>query len=214
MKNNRIQFVCLVTALLYTFSFACQAAQSPAEELRSYLRPIKTIKANFAQSVVGSKNKVLQTASGSMEFKQPNLFRWQIEQPDPTLIVTDGKTLWNYDEGLSQVVVQKYDNSDLVTPVSFLFDEVENINKKFTISKIQNSKSPTKCFKLVPKVENSNFVSVEVCFMQDQINELRLADHLSQVSTFRFSQVINNPKIELARFKFTAPAGVDVVGEE
>ena len=145
-----------------------------------------------------------------MEFKRPNLFRWQIENPDPTLIVTDGKKMWNYDAELEQVTVQNFRSNSEVSPISFLFDDVEQLNRNFNIIKVTTAKAT---FKLTPKQENSSFVSVELSFEQNSIKDLRLLDHLGQTSLFNFTQVQNNPKIANNRFTFVPPFGVDVIGE-
>ncbi len=111
-------------------------------------------------------------------------------------------------------MVQNYKASDVVSPVSFLFDDINKLQKDFVIETFADKNSSYKCFKLTPVAENPNFTSVEVCFAQANIAELRLHDHLAQVSTFTFSKVKNNKQIILSRFKFVAPSGVDVIGEE
>ena len=212
--KNKLNIAWLLAPAFIAMSLHAVASTTPLQELHKLLQPIKTMQANFKQTVVGARNKVIQQASGSMQFQQPNLFRWQIDQPDPNLIVTDGKKLWNYDESLEQVVVQNYKTSDVVSPVSFLFDGVDQLNKDFSIVNLADKNKAYKCFKLTPIEENPNFTSVEVCFAKANIAELRLHDHLAQVSTFTFAQVKNNQQIAAAQFKFSAPAGVDVIGEE
>lgn len=210
-----------IITLLFCTLLTCSSvitAQEPAaiSALQDLLKPITTIKSAFNQTVYSEKNKVLQKSSGSMEFKRPNLFRWQIDLPESSLVVTDGKKLWNYDADLEQVTVQAFTASNEISPISFLFDDVEQLNKDFTIVIITAKGSPCvaqaqQCFKLTPKQENANFSSVEIGFTQGQIKVLRLLDHLGQTSVFDFNQVQNNPKIANARFTFTPPAGVDVI---
>lgn len=181
---------------------------TPAQDLERVLTAVSTLKADFQQTVYSDKQKLVQQASGNMEFKRPDMFRWQILQPDKSLVVTDGNKLWNYDVDLEQVTVQPFTQSKEVSPVSFLFDDINELQTKFTI---QNSKAD--CYKLTPKQSGGGFVNVEVCFKQANIKSLQLLDHLGQTSKFEFSHVQNNPKIATERFMFTPPAGVDVIGE-
>lgn len=204
-KLKWLGYSCIVMASMTTIVQA-----SPLNELQDLLKPIITIKANFTQTVLNKQSKIVQKASGNMEFKRPNLFRWQIDKPDPTLIVTDGKKMWNYDIELEQVTVQNFRSNTEVSPISFLFDDVEQLDRDFNIVKVSTARST---FKLTPKQENSSFISVELNFEQNNIKDLRLLDHLGQTSQFNFTQVQNNPKIANTRFTFVPPVGVDVIGE-
>lgn len=193
----------LVVGLLLTINNLAFAM--PIDELESLLQPIKTLKANFKQTVLSEKNKVLQTATGTMEFKRPNSFRWQINPPDENLVVTNGEKLWSYDAELEQVTVQKFTASKEISPISFLFDDIDKLNKDFMVDKLSQH-----AFKLTPRRENASFISVEVDFSNQQIKTLRLFDQLGQTSVFNFENVQKNLDIADNRFKFIPPAGVDV----
>lgn len=184
------------------------AYAEPTTQLQTLLVKINTMQASFTQTVFSENNKILQTYNGSMEFKKPNLFRWEVAKPDASLLVTDGKKLWNYDVDLEQVTVQPYTTDREITPLSFVLEDGTQLNKNFTVEQMPNS-----CFKLTPKQETQNFINVAVCFNNSLIKSLTIVDHLGQNSVFEFSQVKNNLKIADQRFSFTPPAGVDVVGE-
>src|SRR5690606_10701316 len=71
-----------------------------------------TLEADFKQvneiSSLGRK----KTSSGILWLKRPDKFRWQTNEPDPNLLVSDGKQFWFYtppfDEGENgQVIVRK-----------------------------------------------------------------------------------------------------------
>lgn len=194
---------------LFVVSGAAFAQSTPISELQSLLAPIKSMKANFKQTVYNENKVEIQSASGNMEYKKPNMFRWQIEKPDASLLVTNGQKLWNYDVGLEQVTVQKYTADKQVTPVSFILDDASKISVNFVVSKPVAS-----CYKLDPKQDNPNFVNVVVCFNSKLISLVRVVDHLGQTSVFDFSNMQNNPQIANSRFNFTPPAGVDVMGDE
>jgi outer membrane lipoprotein carrier protein len=209
----------IIIAISLMASCCVMAESAPVDELQKLLMPTKTLKAQFKQTVFSEREKVLQRSSGNLEFKRPNLFRWQVDAPDKNLVVTNGKKLWNYDVDLEQVTVQAFKASNEVSPVSFLFDDVQKLNHDFTIVKITQKdsacfKHATKCFSLTPKAENASFVKVEVGFAKEEITVLRLLDHLGQTSVFEFSKVTTNFKIPDANFNFKAPAGVDVIGEQ
>lgn len=201
-----VTFCCLAIAGIYSSCIFAQAAAD--QELQTRLGKINTMQAHFTQNVYSEKNKLLQSYAGTMEFKKPNLFRWEVKTPDESLLVTDGKKLWNYDVALEQVTVQKYTPDQEITPLSFVLDSTHNLTKNFSVEQLPNS-----CFKLTPKQENQNFVNVAVCFKDTQIASLNILDHLGQNSKFEFSQVKNNGNIADQKFSFKPPAGVDIVGE-
>lgn len=166
------------------------------------------MQAKFNQIVYSENHELLHSYSGQMEFKKPNSFRWEVLQPDPSLLVTNGIKLWNYDADLEQVTVQKYNANKELTPLSFVLDDPAKLHKNFNIEA-----KASDCYKLTPKRENSNFVNVEVCFKNSAIYSVNILDHLGQNSVFEFAQIKNNLNIADHRFSFKPPAGVDVVGE-
>ncbi len=196
--------VVCVLSLCSTLAFA-----SPELELKSLLNNIKSMQANFSQQVFSEKSKLLNVYAGSMEFKKPNSFRWEVATPDPSLIVTNGKKLWNYDAGLEQVTIQSYNPENKeITPLSFVLDDPSKLGINFNIDPMQTS-----CYKLTPKLENSNFVNIEVCFNNKLISTVNILDHMGQNSKFEFSQVKHNINLADKHFTFNPPAGVDVIGE-
>ena len=72
-------------------------------------------------------------SSGTFAFRRPGHFRWQIEKPDPQLIVTDGRKLHFYDEGLKQVTVREATEAIQATPAAVLFG-VGKLDDAFTLT--------------------------------------------------------------------------------
>lgn len=193
---------CIAVGLLF---LAGNAMANSADRLNVLLQPIDSLKANFVQTVYDKKQKVVQNAAGIIEFKRPQNFRWHIVEPDSTLVVTDGKTMWNYDEMLAQVTVESFDAQKDVSPLSFLFADPQ-VN--FNVDEINAT-----TFRLTPKQENAGFKYLEIFFKRGKITQLHLYDQLDQITVFEFMQVQNNLQLADTRFNFVPPAGVDVIGE-
>jgi len=192
----------LTTVLVLIFSSGVFAGEHDA--LHKLLNPIDSLEAKFSQTVYGSNNSVTQCASGIISIKKPDMFKWQIEEPDPNIVISNGKTLWNYDIILEQVTVEPFDSSEEVSPISFLFEDPE---ENFIVEEI----SPVE-YSLTPKKENPNFRFLELEFKDGKISKLRMFDHLDQVTYVEFHHVINNPEIKDNMFNFVPPPGVDVIG--
>lgn len=198
---------------IFASNLAIAQASTAVIELQKILSPVKSMQADFKQTVFNENNSVLQTASGNMSYKKPNLFKWRVEEPDPTLLVTNGKTLWNYDAALEQVIVQKYTINKEVSPLSFILDEQDRMQANFNVEQQADG-----CFKLTPLVDNSNFVNVSVCFTGKdaiaKIKSVRIVDHLGQTSVFEFSNMKTNIALSDLSFNFSPPPGVDVIGDQ
>ncbi len=185
------------------------AQPSAAMQLQTLLKGIHSMRANFNQTVLNESKAIIQSASGNFELVKPNLLRWQVIQPESTLLVINGKKMWNYDVELAQVTVQNYSTNTELSPLSFMIDDVQRIPFNFNVNTQAGG-----CFDLQPKRENQNFASLQVCFAGKQISKVQLIDHLGQTSMFVFSKIHNNVHIARERFNFTPPAGTDVIGEQ
>lgn len=61
----------------------------------------------FRQRVVDRSGKLVNEAEGIFAFRRPGAFLWNYEKPWKQQVVSDGQTLWLYDEDLMQVTVKK-----------------------------------------------------------------------------------------------------------
>ncbi len=66
---------------------------------------------------------------------------------------------------------------------------------------------------LTPKEAESNFQAVTLAFDGNTLKQMIMRDSFDQRTRLTFSQVIENPSFKQDMFKFTPPAGIDVVGE-
>lgn len=207
VTKNLIKYA-VQAGLFGTLIFSNLAVATADTELKGLLGNISSMQADFSQKVYSENKKLLNTYSGNVEFKKPKFFRLEVVQPDPSLVVTNGVKLWNYDADLEQVTIQNYSNNKDITPLSFVLDDPKNLNNNFSV--VQTG---TNCYKLTPKQENANFVNVEVCFANKMLCRVNILDQMGQNSVFEFSKVKNNIQLGSNRFTFNPPDGIDVIGE-
>lgn len=216
----------LLRKLIYLFSIFFSAAafsvapSNVGEELKSLLDPINTLSGRFDQKVVNEQGKTVQSSSGEVFLKKPRQFRWEIQGDEPRLIVSNGKKIWDYDEDLSQVSIQKISKNSSQVPIFFLTGEATSLDKDFTIKTIAcmtgsgTSVNSDKCFSLQPKEENGSFQWIKIGFKNKELKEMEFLDQLGQKTTLIFSQVELNPSISESKFQFNPPKGVDIVTNE
>lgn len=178
--------------------------------LTKYLSNMKTMKANFTQTIKsGKKNR---TTTGTMEISRPNKFRWEYIL-DQQLIVSDAKSIYIYDKPLQQVTVKSLGGAIDKSPAALLAGS-NSIDKLYKISDVANSNDKLTWFKIEPKSLNDNngFQVVMMGFGVDgKISSMKFTDTFGNETVLTFNDVQTDVVIPVSEFKFTPPAGVDVL---
>lgn len=209
MRLSKFQYTIKFCVICVLCVINCKTyATNPGVELKAILNKIHSMQANFKQNVYSETQKLLHTYTGTMALKKPNSFRFEIQKPFPSLLVTNGVKIWNFDADLEQVTIQKYTTQKEITPLSFVLDDPKQLSTNFAVTAINSS-----CYKLTPVLETVNFVSVEVCFANNTLSKVQVLDHMGQTSYFEFFDVKSNISIDKTQFTFNPPVGVDVIGD-
>ncbi len=191
------------------------ASASAIDKLHRFLESTKTMRADFAQIVVAKNGKKPQQSSGVMMFLRPGKFRWQIEKPYAQLLVGDGEKVWIYDPDLRQVTVKKFDAALGSTPAALLVGEgggKSTLEKNFTLREAGERES-LEWLEATPKTPDSGFEKLQLGFSGNDLKAMELFDNFGQTTSLFFSHLERNPSIAVTQFRFTPPAGVDVIGE-
>ncbi|MCP5268813.1 MAG: outer membrane lipoprotein chaperone LolA [Zoogloeaceae bacterium] len=201
----------LIASLLLV---AAPLAQADAlDRLRSFLETTKTLRAEFTQTVIPKNGRKPQFSSGAMVLSRPHKFRWQIEKPYPQLIVGDGEKVWLYDPELKQVTVKKQGTALAGSPAALLAGEgMAALEQHFGLRNLEN-KDGLEWVEAVPKSTDSGFERVRLGFAGNELRAMELVDSFGQTTSLVFSRVERGLKLEAATFRFTPPAGADVLGD-
>lgn len=191
------------------------ASASAIDKLHHFLESTKTMRADFAQIVVAKNGKKPQQSSGVMMFSRPGKFRWQIEKPYAQLLVGDGEKVWIYDPDLRQVTVKKVDAALGSTPAALLVGEgggKNTLEKNFTLREA-GEREGLEWLEAIPKTPDSGFEKLQLGFSGNDLKAMELFDNFGQTTSLFFSHIERNPSLTATQFRFTPPAGVDVIGE-
>jgi outer membrane lipoprotein carrier protein len=182
------------------------------ERLRAFVSHTRSGAARFEQTVLDKEGRTVQRTTGLFQFARPGRFRWTYEKPYDQLIVGDGKRFWVYDRDLNQVTVKKLDQALGSSPAALLAGN-EDIEAAFKLTDA-GSKDGLEWVEAVPKSKDAGFERVRMGFNAQSLPEaMELKDQFGQDTVLKFSQMEKNPKLAADLFSFTAPKGVDVVGE-
>ena len=112
----RRRFIVLMGAALCACAFSPLGVSAEAvktvsvdgsAQLEAFLSHVSAAEGAFRQRVVDRLGKLVNEAEGIFAFRRPGAFLWNYEKPWKQQVVSDGQTLWLYDEDLMQVTVKK-----------------------------------------------------------------------------------------------------------
>jgi outer membrane lipoprotein carrier protein len=119
--------------------------------------------------------------------------------------------VWFYDVDLEQVTVKAQNEALEDTPATLLSGKALP-EDSYNIRNLTSNDGLT-WVELTPKLSGSNFQSVMLAFNEDKLQQMIMRDSFDQSTRLMFSQVKINPIFGKDTFEFSAPEGVDVVGE-
>lgn len=195
---------------LLLFLSGARAESSPGY-VQDFFNGLRTLQADFDQQVVDSELNVQQSSQGHMWIKRPGRFRWDYETPYRQQIVADGERLWSYDEDLEQVTVQKVSDVLTSTP-AMLLSGGQPLEEVFVVEELKPGKSFRQVL-LTPKSDDSNVTAITLYFDARTLVRIRAFDSFGNTTTFTFSNLERNQKLDAQIFRFLPPANADVVGD-
>lgn len=209
MKNILKLIVC------YTiFASSTYANNSPEySQLSGFLKKLNGLSARFVQHTFDGKGVVLQTQKGLMKLKFPNMFRWQSTEPYEQLLVSNGKTLWQFDQDLEQVTIQKLDQRLSATPALLLSGSHKDIAKEYDVyaEQLQDEHH----FVLIPKNKDVLFDRLRFEFLESgALNRMVIKDETGQKTIIRLLASEYDATLSAKDFEFKVPDGIDVIQSE
>jgi outer membrane lipoprotein carrier protein len=195
----------LLTAALLV---GAAAHADSVDTLREFVRDVKSGRANFTQTVTSPDGVKKKTSSGSFEFIRPDRFRFAYSKPFEQLIVGDGHKVWLYDPDLNQVSVRKASQALGATPAALLAGD--SLDRDFTLQ-AQPDKDGLAWAQATPKAKDGPFQFMRVGFRGKELAAVEIVDSFGQRSVLQFANVASNVQLPAERFKFTPPAGAEVL---
>ena len=196
-----------LAAVLFTLSSLAAHADA-VDTLRDFIRDVKTGRAQFTQTVTSPDGARAKSSSGSFEFARPNHFRFAYAKPFEQLIVADGQKVWIFDADLNQASSRKFSSALGATPAALLAGG--SLDRDFDLAPLP-AKDGLAWVQATPKVKDGSFKSVRVGFRGKDLAAVEIVDAFDQRSLLQFSQFAAGVALAPEAFRFTPPAGADVI---
>jgi len=202
--------------LFCMLSVLCSIGIAPAsmaaglDQLKYFVAHTTSARGTFSQSVASKSGRKPQLSSGSFSMQRPGKFRWSYEKPYPQLLVSDGVQLWSFDPELNQVAIKKVSTALGASPAELLAGQ--DIEKNFVLKEAP-AVDGVEFIEATSRMGEASFELVKIGFKANQPVSMEIHDSFGQVSSLRFDRFEVNPSLAASLFRFTPPAGADVMKE-
>jgi outer membrane lipoprotein carrier protein len=203
-------------AKLRAWILACAILPLPAladgiGQLRAFLQDSRGAQGSFVQTVQSQSGRKPQISEGSFAFQRPGRFRWDYLKPYPQVLVGDGQKLWSWDKDLNQVVVKPLGDALGSTPAAILAGD-QAIEKNFELAEAGEAEGLA-WVEARPRAADTSFQAMRLGFAGATLRRMELRDNFGQTTLLEFTRLERSPNLDPALFRFTPPAGADVIGE-
>lgn len=188
-------------------------AREAAARVQTRYDGVRDLEARFTQRsrsvALGGAGQDLE-ASGTAVFAKPGRMRWMYEKPEPSLVVSDGETLWIYDPRAKEAQEFPVGAGFLSgTAVQFLLGEGE-ILEAFDVS-AEDCASETVHLLLTPK-KDATYERLELWVAPSgDVKGTAVVDLFGNRTEVKFESLRANRTPPLSLFRFEPEPGVKVL---
>jgi outer membrane lipoprotein carrier protein len=183
-------------------------AQTAEEQLKQRLADLKTFKATFSQTVVDLQGQVLQSADGLLQLSQPNKLYWELFEPNESVLIADGESLWNIDPFVEQATVFDQQQAIDSNPMVLLAQSNSDAWQNFSITQTIGGSSED--FRVEALSYDSQIAALVLSFVGEELSKLTIIDRQQQTSTSLFSDIQQNIIIQPSVFEINIPDNYEI----
>lgn len=206
----RMRYWLAALALLSTL--AGTAFAGAREDLAAFSGGLKGLDGRFEQKLYDLDGRLKETSTGRVALSAPRLFRWEYATPYEQLIVADGEKVWVFDPDLEQVTVRPQGPEEQNSPLAALVDPAK-LERDFNVRDGGEAEGLSWILLSPRDAQQASFSSAKLGFRGQSLVRMEVVDTLGQRTELVFSGWKRNPAFDRTTFRFSPPAGVDVVGE-
>lgn len=184
-------------------------AASAQEQLKAFVATVSAATGAFSQYTVNTQGRTQPAQTGVFSFQRPGKFKWAVQKPYEQQVISDGKTVYQFDPDLAQVTERKVDAAIGTSPAAILFGS-GSLEQSFDVSALP-SKDGVDWLRAKPRTADAGFSRVDIGMKDNLPVRVELLDSFGQTTRVDLSSITANPALPAKEFQFVAPKGVDVV---
>jgi outer membrane lipoprotein carrier protein len=169
--------------------------------------------AKFLQESTIKAMEITDFASGKVYVRHPGMMRWEYDEPEKQIIITDGLKLWIYRPDDNQVMTG-------AAPVFFrdgkgasFLSDIKLIRQKFKISLLNSEGDLFYEFKLIPVEKTMDVADIRLSVSKITFTIIRVItqNFYGDETRIEFMNSEFDLNLDDALFSFEIPEGVDVL---
>jgi len=188
-----------------------------ANGVDEHYNQLQSLEAEFTEIYQGSG--IERTESGTVWLKKPGKMRWEYRSPEEKLFVGDGHDAWLYLPAEKQARKSSMRNlDDLRSPLAFLLGKTK-LEKELQLLSFAPDIEPWKpddsILRGVPRGMEDRIrqVLLEIT-PEHRIARILIHGVDDSITEYRFNNQKENVEVPERQFRFSAPAGTEVIEDE
>jgi outer membrane lipoprotein carrier protein len=216
LKNIILAILGLLLTAGAGYSAQGESIEVVVDRIQKKYEEISDFHADFTQEAAVKALDTVQKSDGEVWFKKPGKMRWNYYEPYKDQIVSDGQTLWFYNEEEKQVIEtplnQVSDTETSSTLLSGLGKIKELYKTSFTDSK-ELQADGSYLIDLRPKEEGEDYNKVTLAIDKGtmMVNTLYLYDPFGNLTKVLLKNIEIDKGVSDSLFSFQVPSGVEVI---
>ncbi|VEN72978.1 Outer-membrane lipoprotein carrier protein [Candidatus Desulfarcum epimagneticum] len=219
MTTRRFFFFFALVFLFSSLSMAAPGDPGSPDSLHAVIERLEkkyagaSFSADFFQTSEIKALDIQDSARGRGYFKAPGKMRWEYDEPEKQLIVTDGRTLWIYHPKDRQVMTG---NSPTFFGEgkggSFLMF-IKSMRERFVVSQEKAPSPDVFAIRLEPvkKETDTAFIRLFISKDKHEVSEIITQNVYGDETSISMRNVRFGRTFDDSMFTFSIPDGVDVV---
>ena len=218
-NRKTVFFLCAVALLYFVPSGILIAVAESNPALDRILEGMEqkyansSFSAKFLQQSTIKAMELTDSATGKVYVMHPGKMRWEYEQPDKQIIITDGYKLWIYRPEDNQVMTGAAPEFFRDGKGASFLSDINLLRRKFDIVLLESEKSLFHELKLTPREKTMDVASIRLSVSMSTFTVMRVATYNSYGDETRI-ELLNSEfgkTLDEDLFSFKIPQGVDVL---
>ena len=186
-----------------------------ATAVQSRYEGVRDVSARFEQTThaarIGTGAGQPANSRGRVSLAKPGKMRWTYEDPEPSLVVSDGKTIWIFDPAFGEVQKLPAPEGFLTGAAAQFLLGAGDMRRDFKVDAVSCDESSAE-LELTPRQP----ATYEKLFLRvdpktGDVNQTRIVDLLGNVVVVEFRDQRFNLAPPDSEFRFEVPNGVKVI---
>ena len=194
------------------------SVETVVSKLQSRYDRLNDFSADFHHTYAGGLLSTTDTERGVVHVKKPGRWRFDYSIPEEKSFISNGTSIFSYFPQDQQVIISQLPTSSGASTPALFLSGVGNLNRDFTTEALKpvDSNSRSLILRLTPIADNANYEFLLLTLDPEtfDIEVMATTDFQGGVSTYTFSNLMENPGLSDTVFEFDIPQDVDVITDD